>query len=295
MFTARSAFLVLLLCLFGCGGSADATQTWEAEVSSWKEARVESLRKNWVSLAGLHWLDDRSTFGSDGSNDFVFPSSLPPTVGRFVLGDNGIVMEVEPGLNVRVDGAPADTAVLKTDDEGEPSRAVLGDVEWYAIERDGRYAIRVHDHARAASLTVDDLPFYELDAGWRIRGRFEPYEPVRTVPVPTVMGTLTDLASPGRIAFEIGDQTYRLDVLEGSATRYFVMFADETNRTETYEAGRYVYIDHEDENGDVVIDFNQSYNPPCAFTPYATCPFPPPQNRLATAVEAGEKRIEHEG
>lgn len=294
---SRFNLLILLpaaLLLAACqAGSEPVEESWEAQLASWKQSRVESLNKNWASLAGLYWLEEgEATFGSGAGNDVVFPSDLPERIGTLTLRSGVVRMDVEEGVDVRHEGEPVTSVELVPDTEEDPTEVVLGDYEWYAIERDGVYGIRLHDRGRTPDLTVDDLPFYPVDSAWRLPARFEPYEPARTVPVPTIMGTLSDMAAPGRISFEIDGETYQLDVLEGSATRYFVMFADRTNRTETYEAGRYVYIDHENEDGETIIDFNQSYNPPCAFTPYATCPFPPPQNRLAVEIDAGEKRID---
>ncbi len=120
--------------------------------------------------------------------------------------------------------------------------------------------------------------------------RFEPYESAVSINVPTVLGTTSRLTSPGTLVFSIGGETYRLDAIgEPGARELFVIFGDRTNGKETYSGGRFLTTPQPDAEGTVVIDFNRAYNPPCVFTPYATCPLPPPQNRLPIRVEAGEK------
>ncbi len=287
-----------IILVFGCGSENTNDQSyadWIEEIDTWKAARVESLRTNWVPLVGLHWLNQGvMTFGGSASNDIVFPSRLPDRIGTIAFDGQTITMSVEPKVEVLHDGQLADDIRLIDDGSGDPTTIELDGVEWYAIERDGRYAVRVYDRSLGSRLTLEDLPFYPVDARWNVRATFHPYEPVRTLPVPTVLGTLAEMISPGKIRFEVEGSSYEIDVLEGGPSRYFVMFTDPTNTSDTYEAGRYVYIDHEDENGETWIDFNRSYNPPCAFTPYATCPFAPPQNHIEAAVEAGEKRVDDE-
>lgn len=295
MSLTRSVVLLVIIFAIGCDADQKSHDAWVDEVGAWKQARVESLRQNWVSLAGLYWLDEGDlTFGSAASNDLTFPSRLPERMGTISLHGHEIRMEVEPGVAILHEEEVVESIQLIDDSSGEPTLVGIDEVEWFAIERDGRYAIRVYDRSRASELTLADLPFYPLDSAWNLAASFEPYDPVRTIPVPTVMGTLAEMIAPGKISFEVDGETYELDVLEGGTSRYFVMFADPTNRTDTYEAGRYVYIDHENEDGKTMIDFNRSYNPPCAFTAYATCPFPPPQNRIDVVIDAGEMRVDEE-
>ncbi|HYO72786.1 MAG TPA: DUF1684 domain-containing protein, partial [Archangium sp.] len=134
------------------------------------------------------------------------------------------------------------------------------------------------------------IPTFPVSAAWRLEGRFEPATTPGKMSVPTVLGTVEEMSSPGTIVFTVNGQEYRLDpVREPGEDQLFIIFADPTNRAETYGAGRFLYEDLP-RDGKVVLDFNRAYNPPCAFSPYATCPLPPPQNRLKLRVEAGEKR-----
>jgi uncharacterized protein (DUF1684 family) len=161
----------------------------------------------------------------------------------------------------------------------------------HVIERGGRLAVRVRDTASPARTRFDGIEAYPVDARWRVAARFEPYEPARTVEVPTVLGTAEPMTCPGRLVFELDGRTFTLDAMsEADDADLFLIFADATNRDATYGGGRFLYAARPGADGTVVVDFNKAYNPPCAFTPYATCPLPPPQNSLELRVEAGEKR-----
>jgi uncharacterized protein len=162
-----------------------------------------------------------------------------------------------------------------------------GTVSFYLIERGDKLGIRIRDTGASTRREFFGIESYPIDLRWRIEGTFRPHDKI--IPIDDVTGLVQDTVSPGAIEFEVNGQRHSLDVLEGGVGRYFVIFSDATSGRETYGAGRYVYTDHEDEDGSIVIDFNQSYNPPCVFTDYATCPLPPRQNRLPIAVRAGEK------
>ncbi|MFW5972994.1 MAG: DUF1684 domain-containing protein [Bacteroidota bacterium] len=287
----RSFFAAAFIVFFVAGCAADAASDWQTDVQTWKDRRFESLKKNWVSLAGLYWLDgDSLSVGSDAANDIVFPASAPPRIGTLLVQDSGVRIEMQPDVEVRHDGTPVRSLDLQTDADGEATRLDLDRLQWYVIEREGRLAVRLHDYGLSDGFTADHLSYFALDPAWRIEGRFEAAESETWLPVPTVMGTVVEMRSPGTIVFEVDGASQRLDLLEGGSDTYFVMFTDPTNRDSTYEAGRYVYIPQEDVDGRLVIDFNRAYNPPCAFTPHATCPYPPSQNHIPVNVEAGEKR-----
>ncbi|MEZ5332417.1 MAG: DUF1684 domain-containing protein [Thermoanaerobaculia bacterium] len=135
------------------------------------------------------------------------------------------------------------------------------------------------------------MEYFPLDPSWHFpQARFEAYDPVKTIPVADIAGLVSDSPVWGAVVFERDGTTYRLDALaEPGDEELFLIFGDRTNGTETYGGGRYLYTDAPDAEGHVDLDFNVSYSPPCIFTPFATCPLPPPQNRLPVRVEAGEK------
>lgn len=282
--------LAVVITFAACGSNV----SYEDEHADWKERRVHSLRTNWVSLAGLYWIgSDVNRVGSDESGEVVFPPDAPALIGTLYHGNDGF--EFQPSTaDISIEGAPFTGGEIQTDVDGPPTVLQTGPFRFSVIERYGRHAVRLYDDRRQDVLSGDDLPFYPLSPEWIIVSQFEPHLEPMVVVTPTFTGDLQELISPGTVHFDIDGEAYSLDVLEGSETRYFIMFNDLTNASETYEAGRYVYVDHEDRSGQVVLDFNQAYNPPCAFTPHATCPYPPPQNRLDVAITAGEMRVKED-
>jgi uncharacterized protein (DUF1684 family) len=200
------------------------------------------------------------------------------------------------GVEITADGktvnAPISTLELKDDnDDGGPTVLKLGTLLINVVKRGERIGVRVKDTDNPARLEFKGLEYYPIDPKWRLEARFEPYQPPKKIPITNVLSMTENEVSPGALAFEVGGKTYRIDpILEKGETDLFVMIADETTGSETYGAGRYLYVAPSDASGRVMIDFNKAYNPPCAFTNYATCPLPPRQNRLPFRIEAGEKK-----
>jgi uncharacterized protein len=283
------AFVLLLIFVIGACGTSE---NLEADHTVWKDRRVQSLQTNWVSLAGLHWVESNaSRIGSDPNSDIVLPPDAPRLLGTLYRGAEGFEFVPAPSVEVTADDVPFTGGAIRTDSDGTPTTLRTGPWRFSVIERYSRHALRLYDDRKMDTISADDLDFYPLASEWQVESRFEPHPEPIVVLTPTYTGDIQELVSPGMVHFEIGGTAYRLDVLEGGESTYFVMFNDDTNRAETYEAGRYMYVDHEDRNRRIILDFNRAYNPPCAFTPYATCPYPPPQNRLDRSIEAGEKRL----
>ena len=232
--------------------------------------------------------------GSAHDNTVVLPShDVPPRVGTIRLAGAKVAFDPAPGTDVRVAGQPVHAGEIHTDAAGEPTLLTIGSVHFYVIERDHRFAVRVKDTRSDARRDFHGITYFPTDPAWRIEARFEPYDPPRSIPIPNVLGHVDPESSPGAIVFTRDGKTLRLDaVLERGETDYFVIFGDRTNGSDTYGAGRFLYV-APPVDGKTVIDFNKAYNPPCVFTPYATCPLPPPQNKLPIRVEAGEKQYAH--
>jgi uncharacterized protein (DUF1684 family) len=183
---------------------------------------------------------------------------------------------------------------LQTDQSGEPTILQHGSLSFYVIQRNERLGVRVKDADAAALKSFHGLESFPFSESWRVAARFEPSSPPRHISVPNVLGNVTSEESPGALAFEYSGKTYRLDAVREAGTEdYFIIFGDATNGHETYGGGRFLYASPP-KDGQTVLDFNKAYNPPCVFTPYATCPLPPPQNRLSIRIEAGEKSYRHE-
>ncbi|WP_407653801.1 DUF1684 domain-containing protein [Archangium lipolyticum] len=266
----------------------------EAETRAWHQKRVANLTSEdgWLTLVGLHWLKEGDNrFGSAAENDLVFPAGTPERIGTLTLKGGKVTLAVQPGIPLTRSGQPFTGGELRTDANGQqPDVLSLGTLRFFAIRRGEHIGIRVKDTEAQARKQFHGIPTWPVNAAWRVEGRFEPATTPRKMSVPTVLGTVDEMSSPGTIVFTVNGQEYRLDpVQEPGEDKLFIIFADPTNRTESYGAGRFLYADAP-KDGKVVLDFNRAYNPPCAFSPYATCPLPPPQNRLKVRVEAGEKR-----
>jgi hypothetical protein len=228
-------------------------------------------------------------FGSADDNDLVFPAEAPEFAGAFVLEDGEVRIEVAGDVEITTGGAPVTSAVLESDADGVPTVLEMGFLHFYVIERAGKLYVRVKDLQSERLKQFDGIDRYPVDAAWRINARFEPYDPPRSVRVPNVLGGEFVEECPGRVEFEVGGKTCSLEPLSASGGRLFLVFGDATSGLETYGGGRFLYADPPTEDGEVILDFNKAYNPPCAFSPYATCPLPPEANRLSVRIEAGEK------
>ena len=269
-----------------------------ADVEAFRAQRDGRLRRpdGWLTLAGLFWLDEGSnSFGSDSANRVVLPAGVPGCMGELVLEKGSVRVQTLPGIVMTSGGKPVTAAALPSDADGTPTVLAYAHVSFFIIKRRDRFAVRVKNSLSPVLAAFGGLDAFPIEERWRIQGRFERYDPPKEVLVPSVIGGADREICPGAIVFEFEGATYRLEpVLEEGSDDLFLIFGDKTNGYETYGAGRFVYARQPDQDGRVVLDFNKSYSPPCIFTPYATCPLPPPQNRLPFRVEAGEKTyVEH--
>ena len=262
------------------------------EVEAWKAEREARLRQpdGWLSLVGLEWLEEGSnTIGSAEGNQVLLPTSTPPHLGTLHLEQGAVRFETHEGLLVHIDGNEVSSSALASDASGAATEVRIGSVLFYLIARGDQIGVRVKDSEAETLLHFEGLDYYDLEPSWALSATFRPHDPPKSIPVPNVLGTVNETPSPGALEFQVDGTSHRLDVLDGGEGELFVLFSDQTNGSETYGAGRFLYTSTADEQGRVLLDFNRAYSPPCVFTPYATCPLPPSQNRLALAVTAGEK------
>jgi len=262
---------------------------------SWQEERLKNLQSEdgWLTLVGLGWLKEGSSSAGSGKDvDVEFPRDAPALIGTFTRSGSSVAFNPAKGVAVSRGGQPFTGGALKTDASGaEPDVLQAGRFRFYVIARGERLGVRIKDPEAHTRKEFKGIPTYPASEQWRIRARWEPAAKATTIAVPNILGEVETMPSPGTAVFTVQGKDVRLTpVLEEGSSDLFFVFADETNKTETYGAGRFLYASPP-ENGSVVLDFNRAYNPPCAFTPFATCPLPPKQNRLALKVEAGEKRI----
>jgi uncharacterized protein (DUF1684 family) len=193
---------------------------------------------------------------------------------------------------VSVNGKPATTAFLRCDtDPGGPDSLTAGGLTMFVIHRGQRYAVRLKDKNSEFRQAFTGLHWFPVREDYRIVARFVPYDAPHKIAIPNILGETEEEPSPGYAVFTLHGHSYRLDpVLEDD--QLFFIFRDQTSGKETYGSGRFLYATMPKE-GKVVLDFNKAYNPPCAFTPFATCPLPPKENRLAVRIEAGELNYGH--
>lgn len=270
-----------------------APRNLEADVRAWHERRIRSLTSDdgWLTLVGLHWLDEgETTAGSAGDNALVLPAKLPARLGTFTRHGDAVSFQPAPGAEVKLRGEKFPGGALKTDAQGKPDVLELGSFHFLAIQRGDRIGLRVKDSEAKAREEFHGIERFPVSPKWRVVGRLEPLDKPVKLPLPTVLGTIDESDSPGAVSFSLDGKEYRLyPVAEPGDETLFFIFGDLTNKTDTYGAGRFLYADAP-KGGQVVLDFNRAFNPPCAFSPYATCPLPPAQNKLPLRVEAGEKR-----
>ena len=271
-----------------------AEAAYRSDVEKWRAARIAGLTsaEGWLTVVGLSWLKDGdNAVGSDPANAVVFPAGKSPRLlGHIRLAGGKAHLDVAPGVAVTHDGKSVRSLDLVSDEKGEPTVLRHGTLAFHVIRRGDRLGVRVKDSASSARKSFRGIASYPVAPGWRVPARFEPYPAGKTIPIPNVLGNVTQEPSPGALVFSIGGRERRIDAVEEEGEdEFFLIFGDSTNGITTYGAGRFLYAPRPGADGRTVVDFNKAYNPPCAFTPFATCPLPPPQNRLPIAVEAGEK------
>jgi hypothetical protein len=252
--------------------------SYKDEISAWHAKRIEGLKRpqGWLSLVALDWLNE-------GQNRLE-------SLGTLTLSKGIVNFQVLPGVQAKVGDNAFTSGVLKTEGGKErPDRVEIGSKVFTIIKRGDRFAVRMWDSNAETLKGFKGIERFPVSERWRIEGRWEPYALPKIIKVASVIpGYLEDYNVPGVAVFSIGGHEYKLEPVGSGSETLFFIFADETNGKESYGAGRFLYSDPPKE-GKLIIDFNKAINPPCAFTPYATCPLPPASNSLPVRIEAGEK------
>jgi hypothetical protein len=273
---------------------ASTTAGYRAEIEKWRQDRETRLKSDggWLTVSGLFWLKEGpNRFGSDPSSDIVLPAGAPAAAGVFEHRAGRTIVRAERGTSATVEGRAVTEMEMAPDSSDNPTVLALGDLTMFVVQRGEKFGIRLKDKNSRMRREFTGLKWYPIQPDYRVTATYTEYDPPKQIPIPTVLGTTENMASPGYLTFKLRGKTLRLDpVLEDPDARdLFIIFRDQTSGDTTYGAGRFLYAD-KPVNGKVVLDFNQAYSPPCAFTPFATCPLPPPQNRLAVRLEAGEMK-----
>lgn len=284
------ALLAMLAPVIGAAQSAVSTTDADAV---WRAQRLASLTSEtgWLTPIALYWLKPGKTeFGRAASNAFALDHpALAAKAAVFTLKDAQVTLDARRGSGLTVGGSPARHVRMVPDTHAAPTELIAGTLHLQLIDRAGHLGIRVRDSVSPERAEFRGLQYFSFQPDWRIEARFEPYVPAHEVTIINILGMEVKMSSPGAAVFERDGRTWRLDTLleEPGDDKLFVMFSDQTSGRETYGAGRFLYTPLPAQ-GRVHLDFNHAYNPPCAFTEFATCPLPPPQNQLHLRVDAGE-------
>ncbi len=263
---------------------------YEASILKWRQEVDHNIRREngWLALAGLFWLrKGANLIGSDRESDILLPTRAPARLGTFEFDGNNVTLYVEADLPVEVNGVVTQSALLDADQEDVPSFITFEEIRMVVLRRSKGVGIRVWDNARAARRLFPPREWYPVKEEFRISATYTRYETPKIVKMPDILGAILDEPMQGFVSFELNGKKHELMVEELPDHRLFIQFMDLTNGNPTYPSGRYHYTDAH-ENGKVYVDFNKAYSPPCAFTEFATCTFPPQENHLDIAIEAGE-------
>jgi uncharacterized protein len=292
------AALALLVLTMSCGGtpsrdSAPAPSPSESPVEAtlkWRAKHEEDYRRDYVTIAGLHRLKPgTNTAGSAPTHDIVLPASTPATLGRFILQGERVRFEPAPAARVLVRDQPVTAPMeLRDDRTRDRDELAVGNVRIVVHTSGDSQAVRVRDPEGAPAKTFAGFSWFPIDLQYRVVGRFLKDSAPQRLKVLNTFGDLDEYDSEGVVEFALLGQTLRLRPFTTRPKRFYFVFRDASSGQETYEAARFVYADLLDD-GTAVLDFNQAYNPPCAFNPYTTCPIPLRENRLPIKVLAGEK------
>jgi uncharacterized protein (DUF1684 family) len=294
------ALLLFLLpgapALAATPAAVPAEDAYFAEMRDWRQRRHDRLASEdgWLTLVGLEWLREGSNrIGSDADNEIRIAGG-PAYWGTVELSAGELRFTPHPAAQLTIDDAAAGPTRLVPDAEGKPTIVRSDNLSFQVILR-GSYALRIKDRRAPTLLSFGGVDSYPIDARWRKDTRFVPATPGETISIANVLGQSEDMTVAGTVEFRHDGRDFSLLALqEQGASSLWFLFADRSNGRETYGAGRFLYSDGLPENGRLVVDFNKSYNPPCAFTEFSTCPLPPQQNRLDLVVTAGEKDYRHD-
>jgi len=267
---------------------------YKADIETFRKQRDASLRSDagWLMLVGLSWLEEGdNSVGTAPKSRVPLPKGkAPATLGTIRLEKGVATFTATPGAAVTEDTRPVTTIALRPDSSGEATKLSHGSLSFFLIKRGAKWGVRVRDREAATLKNFRGVENFPVDPAWRFVARFEKYQPAKKIEVPNILGTPEMQDSPGAVVFTKDGKTYRLDALVGGPKgELFLVFGDQTNAKETYGGGRFLHTPPPSADGSVVVDFNRAINPPCVFTPYATCPLPPKENFLAVRVPAGEK------
>jgi len=287
----KNIVILSVILLSGLISAFRLDSPYESEIKSWQQKRIEGLKSEngWLNLAGLIWLEEgENTIGGDAKNKIAFPSDhSDANLGKIILKDGKVTFEAYNNTSVYNGEQPVNQTILFPY-EGRPIVLKHKSLRWFIIKRGEQYAIRLRDLESPILKEFKGINTFPISENWRIKAKFVPTQG-KKLKITDITGRTYEQDSPGKLVFAVDGKEYSLDATS-SGNDLSLVFGDLTNQHDSYGGGRFLEVPKPDTDGFTYIDFNKAYNPPCAFTPYATCPLPTPDNKLKVAILAGEKR-----
>ncbi len=287
---------IFLAIIFVSLISAQAQTEYVKAVEKWRSDTEANLKKEtgWLTVAGLFWLKDgTNTVGAGENFDVRLTDNFKQgKFGEIDFRNGTAALRVEKGVDAQSDGKNVSTIDLVSDEKGKPTEIRTGTQTFYLIRREDRFGIRLKDSNSEVRRNFKGQHWVPIDEAWKVTARFEAFPEPKEITVPNVLGGNFKMKSPGMLKFTLKEKEYSLQPVDEGDGTVFIIFKDRSSESETYKSGRFLYAD-KPVNGEAVLDFNKAENPPCAFTPFATCPLPPPGNNLDAEIKAGEKRYDH--
>jgi uncharacterized protein (DUF1684 family) len=292
----KKALIILLVLPLVSLAATPGPSNYVTTVEKWRSAEEANLKKEngWLTLAGLFWLKNGiNAVGVGPQFDVRLTDNFKQgRFGEIEFKDGSATLHVASGVEAQCEGKPVSTISLVSDEKGKPTEIHTGSQMFYLIRREDRFGIRLKDNQSKARETFKGLNWFPVDESYRVTARLEALPEPKELMIPNVLGGHFKMKTPGLLRFTLQGKEHSLQPVLQDNGSLFIIFRDTSNDSETYGAGRFLDA-AKPVNGETVLDFNKAENPPCAFTPYATCPLPPPGNDLHVAVKAGEKRYDH--
>lgn len=298
------SLVTTLLCCFASSrvmALDELPQSYERQIQSWRQERLERLKSpdGWLAVSGLIWLDEPKE-----QTDFLMGSSeqcpirlseesSPAAAGRLSVRDGIVSFTINNGVVAKFNGQQTQGGILQIEpvktEADSPDKLQVGHTSIHLIRRSGRLAIRLRDAKCPLIRSFPGEDWYPVDAKYRVTAKFVPYDPPRPIQITNVRGATYEDHLVGAAEFQLNGENVRLECQQEGPDELFIVFRDSTSGKETYGAGRFLNA-RKSADGQVILDFNQAYNPPCAYNIHTLCPLPPKDNHLSIAIPAGAKK-----
>lgn len=298
-FAALASLAVAVIAVAAPGTPAKTAEPEYVDaINQWRDSVEKSLRRDngWLTLAGRYIMKPGvNTFGTASTNDIVFPSELkgtgPEVIGTITIDavKKSVTLKLAEGVSMSSGGTPFMGERTLNYDPANRDWVSLGRISMHIIERDGRYVLRLADNESMVRKNFPGRVWYDVNPALNVNAKFVPYPPGKKLSIVNVIDEISEEPCPGYVEFTLKGRKYKMDVVGEDEGMFFVM-RDGTSGDTTYRPSRFLYVDKKPKpNETFQLDFNKTYNPPCAFSEFTTCPLPPEQNILKTRIEAGEK------